>query len=420
MNRFLEDAMKQSLVIIILILGATLIVGCPIPGLSTTGPTTNDTDSNSIKTIDIYTILGIVEPVLDATPVTEISETSQYTGTVSWEPEVSGSFSTSTVYTATITLTPKQGFTLSGLAENSILVPGATTVNQNANSGVITAIFPATFGVSYTSVNIGSLKYVPAGRFQRDITPANISEISRPFRMSQYEITRSQFLAIMGTDPSNTTMLGGSFAPVQRVNWYHAIAFANKLSLAEELTPVYTVIVEGTPINWSSLNFSSIPITDNADWNGATANWDANGYRLPTEMEWMWAAMGAPIDGRGGNTNTTGYNKPFAGSTGSNLIWNYVWYRANSSSTQPVGSKQANELGLHDMSGNVLEWTWDRWALSYPLGILTDYRGPDTGNGRMTRGGHWDTDESRQTVAYRTTWGPGSSDYRLGFRVIRN
>jgi len=74
---------------------------------------------------------------------------------------------------------------------------------------------------NYTSVNIGTLIYVPAGSFQRDGDDVdNISIISQPFRMSEHEITRSQFSAIMGTDPSNTGSSTGTDDPVQQVSWY--------------------------------------------------------------------------------------------------------------------------------------------------------------------------------------------------------
>ena len=230
----------------------------------------------------------------------------------------------------------------------------------------------------YTSANIGTLVYVPAGSFQRDATTTNISIISRPFRMSEHEITRSQFSSIMGTDPSDTDSSTGTDDPVQNVSWYDAIAFANKLSIEEGLTPVYSV---NGITDWEALAYGSIPTERDDDWDAATADWDADGYRLPTEMEWMWAAMGADQDAQPAamqdGVNGSGYTKPFAGYDGSNSIDDYAWYNGNSSSTtHPVGTKNANELGLHDMSGNVTEWNWDwHWEDDYPSGELTDYRG---------------------------------------------
>jgi len=237
--------------------------------------------------------------------------------------------------------------------------------------------------------------------------------------MSQHEITRAQFRTIMGTDPSDTGRSRGTTDPVQEVNWYHAIAFCNKLSLAEGLTPVYTV----SGVNFSTLTFNQIPTRSNGTWNAVSANWSANGYRLPTEMEWMWAAMGATADRSNGYTgtgiNTTGYAKAFAGSTGSNAIGDYAWYNVNSGDqTQAAGTKIANELGLYDMSGNVWEWCWD-WFVAYPTGTLTDYRGAASGTYRVPRGGSWFFFASYCTVADRVSYGPGDQGSFFGFRVVR-
>ncbi|HHU35980.1 MAG TPA: SUMF1/EgtB/PvdO family nonheme iron enzyme [Treponema sp.] len=298
-----------------------------------------------------------------------------------------------TVETSTITLaTPtRTGYAFGGWYANVGLT--GTPVTSILIGSFGTKMFWAKWTLAdYTSIKIGTMRYVPAGSFQRDSTATNIS-IVKAFRMSECQITRAQFLDIMGTDPSNTIYSSGTTDPVQTVNWYRAIAFCNKLSIEEGLQPVYSV----TDIDFSTLNYASIPTTDNATWNAASADWNKNGYRLPTEMEWMWAAMGATSDRTNGNTgvgvNTTGYSKAFAGSTGSNAIGDYAWSSTNSSSkTHPVGTKTANELVLRDMSGNVWEWCWD-WYGSYPSGTLESDtpagRGAVSGVYRLLRGGVW-------------------------------
>jgi formylglycine-generating enzyme required for sulfatase activity len=163
-------------------------------------------------------------------------------------------------------------------------------------------------------------------------------------------------------------------------------------------------------IDFSNLLFSSIPTGSDTVWNAATADWSANCYRLlPTEMEWMWAAMGAEDD----------YTKPFAGSDGSNAIGEYAWYYSNSTSkTHPAGTKLPNELGLYDMSGNVFEWTWDR-SRSYPDGTLTDYHGAASGTARVARGGGWGHNDSYCKVDYRYNSFPYNIVNSFGFRVVR-
>jgi sulfatase modifying factor 1 len=271
------------------------------------------------------------------------------------------------------------------------------------------------YALSKKSLNIGALTYVPAGSFQRDGTATNISVITEPYYMSQYQITREQFEEIMGEDPSNEDSSSGMSDPVQMVSWYHAIAFCNKLSLLEGLTPVYKV--EGVD-DWKNLAFDDIPTSSNTDWDAATCNWDANGYRLPTEMEWMWAAMGAPTDGQGGGINTTGRSKAFAGSTGTNSIDDYAWHNGNSEETHPVGKKLPNELGLYDMSGNVNEWCWD-WKADYPTGEESDYRGAGSGSSRVSRGGCYYYNDYLCTVAERYDNDPYNQNDGRGFRVLR-
>lgn len=280
-----------------------------------------------------------------------------------------------------------------------------------------------------------SMITVPAGSFQRDDNPDNISVITKAFLISQYEITREQFTIVMGVDPTQDQYSSGIMDPVGAVCWYHAIAFCNKLSLMEGLTPVYSI----PGVDFSAITFEQAPKWNISEtWNLAAADFTANGYRLPTEMEWMWAAMGAPEDGQNGGVNTTGYKKAFAGSTGSNEIGDYALFGYHDfeknkgeigtvtiAKSNPVGSKFPNELDLFDMSGNASELCWDwfeygnEWPYYKMKGTIIDYTGSETGTQRVIRGGNWYTNTASCSVAYRIGISPNSEGYQFGIRVVR-
>ena len=168
----------------------------------------------------------------------------------------------------------------------------------------------------------------------------------------------------------------------------------------ECLTPCYTINGSTNPADWSSLNYSV--------WNLALCNWAANGYRLPTEAEWEYAARGAS-------------NDPDYTYSGSNTIDDVAWYSGNSGgTTHIVGTKAPNALGLFDMNGNLREWCWDWWGSSTLWGNSENPTGPDSGSNRVHRGGHWNNGASFCTVAKRASDLPYSRDTDIGFRICRS
>ena len=228
-----------------------------------------------------------------------------------------------------------------------------------------------------------------------------------------HEVTRGEFKEVMGEDQSTASAydkdgneLTGEAAlnnPVNYVNWFAAIAYCNKLSVKEGLTPAYTV--SGIS-DWENLEYSDIPTPDDSDysnWSAATCNFEANGYRLPTEAEWEWLDRG-------------GENYTYAGS---NTVNDVAWYTGNTNNTgtRDVKTKTANGFGLYDMSGNVWEWCWDRYG---GISSSTGAFGVSSGDYRVRRGGSWRHDANSCEVANRGYSYPIHPDKYYGFRVVRN
>ena len=218
------------------------------------------------------------------------------------------------------------------------------------------------------------------------------------FLIGKYEVTQKEWQEIMGSNPSD---FKGENLPVERVSWYAALVYCNKRSIKEGLTPVYGISGSTDPSRWGS-----IPTTKNDTWDRVVCNWQANGYRLPTEAEWEYAARG------GIKSKSYKYS-------GSDDIAQVAWYSSNSvGKTKSAGSKSANELGIYDMSGNVWEWCWD-WYADYPNTSQTNPAGANSGSHRVFRGGGWYLDASFCTVSIRFNGFAAYTYYIIGFRCVR-
>jgi formylglycine-generating enzyme required for sulfatase activity len=214
--------------------------------------------------------------------------------------------------------------------------------------------------------------------------------------MGKYPVTQDEYETVMGTNPSNWK---GYNLPVEKVSWYDALVFCNKLSMREGLSPAYSISGSTDPARWGG-----VPTSNNATWNAVTIVAGSNGCRLPTEAQWEYACRAG---------TTTAYN------TGAGINTNTGWYDANSGSrTHPVGEKPANAYGLYDMHGNVWEWCWD-WYGTYPTSSQTDPMGASSGSGRVTRGGSWSHAAQYVRSANRSDATPSNRSYLNGFRLVR-
>lgn len=243
---------------------------------------------------------------------------------------------------------------------------------------VLSCLMAAAQASSKNYTNSIGMKFVliPSGSFMmgadlnfedgyKNETPQHRVTISRAFYLGKYEVTQQQWVKIMG---NNSSKFKGRTRPVEQVSWNDAQRFINKLNAAE----------------------------------------GGKHYRLPTEAEWEYACR-------------AGTDTAYSFGDDADQLGNYAWFDGNSGNkTHPVGQRQANPWGLHDMHGNVWEWVQDIYAeKAYGNHSGRDPIYTGSGSNRVDRGGSWYSSAGYTRCANRDNGDPGGRYSNLGFRVAR-
>jgi formylglycine-generating enzyme required for sulfatase activity len=268
-----------------------------------------------------------------------------------------------------------------GLAENTTYYVRAYATNTigTAYGDQINFTTGSPYQINIEMVSVEGGTFQMGGTMYSSEQPIHQVTLSS-FQIGKYEVTQGQWEAVMGSNPSNSYGVGDNY-PVYYVSWDDIVGTSG----------AYTEI-KGIRYYENGFIYKLNQLTGKQ-------------YRLPTEAEWEYAA-------RGGN-QSNGYTY-----SGSNNVDDVAWYYYNSGySSHAVGTKQANELGIYDMSGNVYEWVGDWWDI-YTADAQTNPTGPATGSYRVFRGGSWYGAVAYCRVAARISCTPANCYSDLGVRVV--
>ena len=308
------------------------------------------------------------------------------------------------------------GFAIGGATGASFVFPQTLTIGTyyyycevSASGGAI----PVRSNVAMVTVgSIVEMVQIPAGTFLmgspwtepgRD-TNENYRTVNdgivtmSSFSMGKYPVTQAQYKAVMnGADPS---WFKGDDLPVERVSWYDAIVFCNRLSMMEGLTPAYRISGSTDPSVWGA-----VPTSSNATWNAVEIV--GTGYRLPTEAQWEYACRAGTTTAFNWGTNQITSAQANFDASGS--LYNGSPAGEYRGTTTVVGTFAPNAWGLYDMHGNVWEWCWDRLPTENIF----------SSNYRVFRGGSWSAYGRLVRSAVRSSYDPSVRGGDLGFRLAR-
>lgn len=249
------------------------------------------------------------------------------------------------------------------------------------------------------------LVWVEGGTFVDTKSNYYGSDVTLPdFYISKYEVTQQEWIEVMGSNPSQ---FKGDNLPVEMVNWYDAVEYCNQRSMKEGREPYYN-------INKNTKDPDNKNDNDNIKWT-VTVNAGVNGYRLPTEAEWEYAAGGGRLSKSyiySGSNTADGVAWYWRNSGDQYLSgdWNWPIIESNHNQTKFSGLKKPNELGLYDMSGNVREWCWN-WYGDMEL---------SSGSFRVVKGGGWIGGVNNTEVSFQGKFEANGMGPDQGFRVIRS
>ncbi|WDQ30821.1 SUMF1/EgtB/PvdO family nonheme iron enzyme [Paenibacillus marchantiae] len=249
-----------------------------------------------------------------------------------------------------------------------------------------------------------NLVFVQGGTFKNNKSNfAGRNATLSNFYIGKYEVTQKEWEDVMGNNPSG---FKGDQLPVEMVSWYDAVEYCNQRSIQEGLKPHYNIDKDTQDQNNKNDN-------DNIKWT-VTINEGTNGYRLPTEAEWEYAASGGQ---ESKNYTYSGSNNAdkvawYWKNAGDKILtgdWNWPAIESNKTKTKSIGTQQPNELGIYDMSGNVREWCWD-WYSDAESQMASF---------RVIKGGGWIGSVNNNEIAFRGKFDANGFGPDQGFRVVR-